>query len=138
MFIASLSAPVKLKVCRAFPRMKFYLEVQGGLSPVTLWLPSDFTGRIHLACSSAHKPTFSPGFVNSILPHVRINAEEVCAYDGEDEVVVRTTGKVTLKMWDIAAGAPERKSRERWRRLLGCSSMKTPEATIDWDFLLDD
>jgi hypothetical protein len=115
--------------------MKFYLEVQGGYSDIILWLPSDFRGHIHHS-SPSHKPTYSPGFANRILPHVRINEEIYDEDDDEDEVVVRTMGKLSFKMWDIATGAPERKGKETWRRMLKLK--KSSESTIDWDFLLED
>jgi hypothetical protein len=119
--------------CRQFPRSNFYLEVQGGTSDVTLWLPSDFRGHIH----HTKKAAFSPGFVNRIMRNVHLN-EEVYEDEGNgDGVIVCTDGRVEFRMWDIHTGAPESLGKETWKRMFGCSK-KAPETAIDWDFLLDD
>jgi len=133
MFLASDTAPIRAKVCRQYPRSNFYLEVQGSTSDVTLWLPSDFKGHIHYTGKAA----FSPGFVNRIMQNVHLNQD---IYDDEgnrDGVVVCTDGRVEFRMWDIHTGAPESLGKETWKRMFGCSK-RTPETTIDWDFLLDD
>jgi hypothetical protein len=82
--------------------------------------------------------SFSSGFTNRILPHARIN-EEIALDDlggAEDEVLV-CARRVSLRMWDVAAGAPESRHKETWRRMFGCGK-RAPETTIDWDFLLND
>jgi len=132
MFLGSDKAPIRARVCRQFPRSNFYLEVHGGTSDVTLWLPSDFKGHIH----HTGKAAFSPGFVNRIMRNVRLN-EEVYNEGNEDDVVVCTNGRVEFRMWDIHTGAPESLGKEAWKRMFGCGK-RAPETTIDWDFLLDD
>jgi len=133
MFVANDHQPIKLKVCRNFPRSKFYLEVQAETSDVTIWLPSDFKGQIH----HTGKPHFSPGFVNRILSNVLLNESDVEEFCGEDSVVVVTRGRITFRMWDIKTCRPENTHKESLRRIFGCSR-KAPETTIDWDFLLKD
>jgi hypothetical protein len=159
LFVGTDSADIKVKVvsrqqpgsisqssftfgqCRTYPRVNFYLEVHAGSADVIVWLPSDFKGHIyHPSSSSPHSPShklrFSTGFVNHIMPRVRLN-EEAYNNDGQDEVFVRSTGKVTFKMWDIVTAAPEKKSKETWKRLLSCSR-RTREKPMNWDFLLED
>ncbi|KZP32548.1 hypothetical protein FIBSPDRAFT_848371, partial [Athelia psychrophila] len=131
MLLASDAAPIKAKICRQILRTNFYLEVQGGVSDVTLWLPSDFKGHIH----HSGKAAFSPGFCNRIMQNVQFNTE---VYDGTpcDEVAVVTQGRVEFRMWDVSTGAPESVGKETWKRMFGCGR-RTPEITIDWDYLLD-
>ncbi|KAF5386562.1 hypothetical protein D9615_001905 [Tricholomella constricta] len=133
MFIGSDTAPIKVKVCRHYPRSRFYLEIQGGTSDVTVWLPSDFKGQIHHSA----KATYSAGFVNRIMQHVRINEPEYDEVHDEDDVVVCTRGRITFRMWDIQTHAPENTQREALKRMFGCTR-KAPETAIDWDFLLED
>jgi hypothetical protein len=151
MFLGSDTAPIRAKVvsthvtevtslvnsrlrqCRQFPRSNFYLEVQGGTSDVTLWLPSDFKGHIH----HTGKAAFSPGFVNRIIRNVRLNEEVYGNERNGDEVTVCTDGRVEFRMWDIHTGAPESLGKETWKRMFGCGK-KAPETAIDWDFLLND
>ena len=151
MFLGSDSAPIRAKVvstrvtevtslansrprqCRQFPRSNFYLEVQGGTSDVTLWLPSDFKGHIH----HTGKAAFSPGFVNRIIRNVRLNEGIYSNERDGDEVTVCTDGRVEFRMWDIHTGAPESLGKETWKRMFGCGK-KAPETAIDWDFLLND
>ncbi|KAF7970660.1 hypothetical protein HWV62_44981 [Athelia sp. TMB] len=132
MCLGSESAPIKAKVCRQMLRTNFYLEVQGGTSDVTLWLPSDFKGHIH----HSGKAAFSPGFINRIMQNVQFNTE---VYDSApcDEVVVVTQGHVEFRMWDVSTGSPESLGKETWKRVFGCGR-RSPEMTIDWDYLLDD
>jgi len=135
MFVGSGTAPVRVKVCRHYPRSKFYLEVQGGTSDVTIWLPSDFRGQIH----HSSKATFSAGFVNRVLGNVRFNEPYTKEDPSEDVVVVCTHGHITFRMWDIQTGAPENCRMEKLKRMFGCTKKsESPEATIDWDFLLED
>lgn len=54
----------------------------------------------------------------------------------EDEVLV-CARKICLRMWDVAAAAPESRTREAWKRMFGCTK-RAPETSIDWDFLLSD
>ncbi|KAF8188359.1 hypothetical protein BJ912DRAFT_1042556 [Pholiota molesta] len=133
MFVGNDSAPIKLKVCRNFPRSKFYLEVVGETSDVTIWLPSDFKGQIHYN----GRPSFSAGFVNRVLRNVRLNERGGSDYNIEDALVISTLGHVTLRMWDVQTCSPENSQKESLKRLFGCSR-KAPETTIDWDFLLKD
>lgn len=151
MLAESQSSPVKLKVvrsarrerpnsrlnassqCRNSPRTRFYLEVQGGASDVTLWLPSDFKGQIH----HAGKATFSAGFINRILRRARVNEPDGEERHDEDGVVVITRGRITFKMWDVQTSSPENTHKESLKRIFGCS-WKAPETVIDWDCLLKD
>jgi len=133
MFIGNESGPIKLKICRNFPRSRFYLEVQGETSDVTIWLPSDFKGQIH--CSG--RPSFSSGFVNRIMRQVRLNEPSSPENSEEDDVIVYTRGAVNFRMWDVQTCAPENCHKESFRRMFGCAR-KAPETMIDWDFLLKD
>ncbi|KAF9466268.1 hypothetical protein BDZ94DRAFT_1251551 [Collybia nuda] len=133
MFVGSESAPIRVKVCRYYPQSKFYLEVQGGSSDVTVWLPSDFRGQIH----HSSKASFSAGFVNRIMQNVRLNDPEYNEIYSEDDVIVCTQGHITFRMWDIQTCAPEKPHKEAFRRMFGCTR-RAPETAIDWDFLLDD
>lgn len=136
MLVAAHSKPVKAKVCRQpSQRSHFYLHVQAHSSDVTVWLPSDFNGRV--SCTT--RPAFSAGFVNRVMQNTRlclgIPTDESSM--NEDELVVCTGGKITLRMWDVGKGAVEREGKEMVRRMFGCG-MRAPETTIDWDCLLDD
>jgi hypothetical protein len=124
--------------CRPCPRLNFYLEIQANSSNVFIWLPPDFKGHIHLPNSCSQNALFSPGCVNRIMQHVRIN-EEIYGDGGADEVVVTTSGKVSFMTWDIATGNPEKRMSDTWRRmsLLRCFR-KSPQVPMNWDFLLDD
>ncbi|KAF9057145.1 hypothetical protein BJ165DRAFT_10505 [Panaeolus papilionaceus] len=155
MFVANDDEPIKLKVCRNFPRSKFYLEVIADTSDVTVYLPSDFKGSIHLSSTKSTK--FSSGFVNRILRNARLNQKSSTAtatgfrltqlHDddestesegtNEDEVLVNTRGKVTFKMWDIQTCSVENAGKEGLKRLFGCTR-QAPETPIDWDCLLKD
>ncbi|KAF5373090.1 hypothetical protein D9758_001564 [Tetrapyrgos nigripes] len=134
MFVGTESSePIKLKVCRNFARMKFYLEVHGSTADVVVWLPSDFRGRIQ----HSGRACFSSGFVNRIMQHVRFNDHRD---DGflEDCVVISTTGHITFRMWDVETCSPESTHKELLRRVFGCSKA-APETSgpNDWDFLLE-
>ncbi|KIJ69650.1 hypothetical protein HYDPIDRAFT_36672 [Hydnomerulius pinastri MD-312] len=132
MFVGAEEAPVKLKVCRPVPRCKFYLEVQAATADVTVWLPSDFRGRIR----HSGRASYSAGFVNRMMANIRLNEKTYDRWEG-DEVLVRTSGTVTFRMWDVNTSAPEKPHKETWKRMFKCSK-KAPETCIDWDFLLDD
>ncbi|KAH9948112.1 hypothetical protein B0H21DRAFT_882681 [Amylocystis lapponica] len=74
MYIGSpQSESVKVKVCRNFlptRTTKFHLEVYSPSSTdTTIWLPSDFKGRIHRS-ATCRKTSFSAGFTNRILQNV--------------------------------------------------------------------
>ena len=58
----------------------------------------------------------------------------------EDEVIVHTAGQVTFRMWDIHRGEPEARYKETCKRMFGFGwcMKRSPEVTIDWDFLLED
>ncbi|KAJ4488565.1 hypothetical protein J3R30DRAFT_3696449 [Lentinula aciculospora] len=151
MFVGTEAGHVKLKVvscctcipsnfvltgirqCRSFSRCKFYLEVQASMSDVTLWLPSDFKGRIQYS----GKAKFSSGFVNRIMQNVYLTSDDDTDATDEDCVVVVTNGNIMFRMWDVQICAPENAQKETLKRMFGCSK-KAPETTIDWDFLLED
>ncbi|KAF8919256.1 hypothetical protein CPB85DRAFT_1212878 [Mucidula mucida] len=130
-FLGNDSAPIKAKICRNSPKTKFFLDVQASSADVTVYLPSDFTGRIHCA----GRPSLSSGFLNRIMPNVRFQ-DSVDSGLPEDEVVVVTSGRITFRMWDVRTGTPENAQKEALKRMFG-RTHKAPE-TIDWDFLLDD
>ncbi|KAG5647198.1 hypothetical protein DXG03_001157 [Asterophora parasitica] len=133
MYIGSDTSPIKVKVCRHYPRSRFYLEVQSDSSDVTVWLPSDFRGQIH---HNAKTASYSAGFINRIMAHARINEPAYDDINDEDDVLVCTRGRVTFRMWDIQTRTPENSQKECLKRMFGCTR-KAPE-TIDWDFLLED
>jgi len=133
MFIANDSAPIKAKVCRHYHGSKFYLEIRASTSDVTVWLPSDFKGQIH----HTGRASFTAGFTNRILRNARINGADHCELPDEDDVVVRTRGHITFRMWDIQTHAPENTQKEALKRIFSCVR-RAPETTIDWDFLLED
>lgn len=115
-------------------RCKFYLEIRAKVSNVTVWLPSDFKGRIR----HSGRASYSAGFVNRILKNVRFSDDTLDQWD-VDEVVVQTMGTVAFRMWDVRANAPENSHKETLKRMFGGS--KKPEGMrrgINWDFLLDD
>ncbi|KAJ8522653.1 hypothetical protein ONZ45_g771 [Pleurotus djamor] len=132
MMISSEDGPCRVKVCRPIHRSKFYLDIESENSDVTVWLPSDFRGRI----THSGRATYSAGFVNRIMKNVRLNEGSYSdAADDQDEVVVVTRGTIAFRMWDVQTRAPENARKETLRRLFGCK--KSPETAIDWDFLLD-
>ncbi|KAF7359259.1 hypothetical protein MSAN_01268200 [Mycena sanguinolenta] len=134
MFLGNESYPMKLKVCRNYYHAKFEMEVRASTSDITLWLPSDFKGVIHCPKNT----TFSAGFINRIMSNVRLNDRDAQHVFDEDEVIVSTCGRVTLRMWDVQTSMPENPSKETFKRLF-CCSRKAPETTShDWDFLLED
>ncbi|KAI0350196.1 hypothetical protein OH77DRAFT_1413478 [Trametes cingulata] len=74
MYVGSeCGASIKVKVCRKFTATRptsFKLEVHSASgADVTIWLPSDFKGRIHRS-SSCKKVSFSAGFTNRIMRNV--------------------------------------------------------------------
>ncbi|TFK72143.1 hypothetical protein BDN72DRAFT_836523 [Pluteus cervinus] len=131
MFVGSDMGPIKVKICRHVPRLRFYLDVRSTGAPITIWLPSDFRGQINYS----GKATFSSGFVNRVMQNVRFNSSH--QEDYEDIVVVDSPGAITFRMWDVQTGAPENTHRETLKRMFGCAR-KAPETSIDWDFLLED
>ncbi|PBK83705.1 hypothetical protein ARMGADRAFT_1018924 [Armillaria gallica] len=133
MFVGNDSGHMKLKICRNSVKSKFYLEIQSSTSDITVWLPSDFKGRIH----SLGKKSFSSGFLNRIMQSVQLNGVE---HDGfaEDEVVVMSSGHVTFRMWDVLTGAPERAQKEVLKRMFGRTQKARETSTMNWDFLLED
>ena len=127
--------------CRTSRAAPFLLSVHAPSgAPVTLYLPSDFTGTIRMPVRPA-KVALSAGFSNAIQPRVRLSSaprqEGEEAYD-MDEVEVYASGLVTLKMWDVCDGTPERVTRETWRKLCRATSRRDLQRAGDWDFLLDD
>lgn len=109
-------------------------------APVTLYLPSDFAGTIRLPVRPA-KLALSAGFTNAIQPRVRLSGaprEEGHEEYDVDEVEVYASGPVTLRMWDVCEGTPERAARETWRKLCRAASRRDLTRAGDWDFLLDD
>jgi len=148
MFVSNDDGEVKVKVCRplASHRCGFSLEVVSSRSDVTVWLPSDFHGKIHLhsASPSRSKATLSPGFSNKIMHNVQLSLDDSNSIDGDywnpdsrDEVNIRTSGNVNLKMWDVRTSAPEVKSKETLKRIFGSKTKKLSKR-VNWDFLLED
>ena len=151
LFVGGDSAPLKVKLvssttlflwisvnltcskCRPQPRIKFYLEIQAGTSDVSVWLPSNFKGQIHYS----GKASFSAGFTNSIMRNARLNEGDYVEDYAEDVLVVVTCGRITFRMWDVHANAPENTHKEAFKRMFGCMR-RAPETTVDWDFLLED
>lgn len=138
-----------IQQCRplASHRCGFYLEVVSSTSDVTVWLPSDFHGKVHLHSGSLSntrsKATLSPGFSNKIMPNIQLFLDDADRLDGElwspdsiDEVDIQTRGNVSLKMWDVRTSAPEVKSKETLRRIFGSKTKKTSKR-VNWDFLLE-
>ena len=137
--------------CRQSSRTPFHLSVHSASSaPVTLCLPSDFSGRIYLS-SSQSKISLSPGFKNNVISRVRFarlpTPEEKNLFheDGSDEVEIHAAGHITLRIWDVVEGTQERVAREAWRKLcrraISSKNLRGEQRTrqaIDWDFLLDD
>ncbi|KAI0261058.1 hypothetical protein BC834DRAFT_973005 [Gloeopeniophorella convolvens] len=152
MFIQSRSE-IKTAVCRKSPRTPFLLTVcSTAEAPVTLYLPSDFSGIIRFS-SSSPKVSFSAGFKNHILPRVRFARASDSQYkaadeyeeDGADEVEIFATGHITLRVWDVLEGSLESPARGTWRKMcrraINSKSMRPEQRTvqaIDWDFLLED
>ncbi|PCH38426.1 hypothetical protein WOLCODRAFT_136266 [Wolfiporia cocos MD-104 SS10] len=67
---------IKVKVCRNFQptrTTKFRLEVHSSsdAADITIWLPSDFKGRIHRS-SRCQRMSFSAGFTNRIMQNVSL------------------------------------------------------------------
>jgi len=133
MVIRNRSGPTKLKVCRNTPLSRFYLEVHSDTSDVTVWVPSDFKGRIF----HTGKATFSAGFINRIMRNARINEPFAEDLPNEDNIFVHTQGHIMFRMWDIQACGPENVPKETLKRLFGCAR-RAPETSIDWDFLIED
>jgi hypothetical protein len=138
--------------CRQSSRTPFFLSIDSsGSAPVTLYLPSDFSGRIYLSLSS--NVSLSAGFTNHIRPHVQFallsDSQSKTAgehdEDGSDEVEIRAAGRVTLRMWDVVEGTAECVARENLRkfcrRVASSKNLRTEQRAqqaVDWDFLLDD
>ncbi|KAH9180240.1 hypothetical protein EDB89DRAFT_1840237 [Lactarius sanguifluus] len=151
MYIHS-SGEIKSTICRQSSRTPFFLSVDSsGTAPVTLYLPSDFCGRIYLSSSS--NVSLSAGFTNHILPHVRFALLSNSQYkipgehdeDGSDEVEIQATGRITLRMWDVVGGTAESVAREALRKFCrrvasskNIRAEQRAQQAIDWDFLLDD
>ena len=136
--------------CRQSSRTPFHLSVHSSSSaPVTLCLPSDFCGKICLS-SSQSKVSLSPGFTNNVISRVRFarlpNSEEKkMDEDASDEVEIHGAGHITLRIWDVVEGAPERVAREAWRKMcrraISSKNLRAEQRArqaMDWDFLLDD
>jgi hypothetical protein len=133
MFVASETTHMKLKICRSAASSRFYLELRALSSDITVWLPSDFKGRIH----HTGRANFSAGFVNKIMGNVTFNDDFFCDPSTDDVVAVSTSGDVTFRMWDVRTCSPEVPHKEAMRRIFGCGR-RAPETTINWDFLLED
>ena len=139
--------------CRQSSRTPFFLYVHSSsTAPVTLYLPSDFCGKISFS-SSQPDVTLSAGFSNHVAPRVRFaripdprgGKTNHIDEDGSDVVEIHATGHITLRTWDVVGGAPEKVAREAWRKICRrATSSKNLRAEqrarqgIDWDFLLDD
>jgi hypothetical protein len=131
-------------------RCAFYLQVtSASSSDVTVWLPSDFDGTIHLQSKhgSGSRPRLciSPGFSNHILKNTNLylDGQESRNESGDgftgglDLVDITTSGNVHLKMWDVRTSAPEVKSKETLVKFFGLTKKK-PTNHLNWDFLLED
>lgn len=71
------------------------------------------------------------------MHNVRFQAEDAGVLD--DEVNVTTSGRITLRMWDVRNGAPENAQKEALKRMFGRGPKAADTAApIDWDFLLED
>ena len=83
--------------CRRFNptrTTKFKLEVHSASnSDITIWLPSDFKGRIHRS-SACKKVTFSAGFTNRIL-------RNVCLTQSRRPSVVSTSDHTAYRFSEI-------------------------------------
>lgn len=114
------------------------MSVYAETSNVTVWLPSDFSGRIRF--DPTCKTIFSAGFANKILQNICLNEPIVNLEDTytEDDVVIVTRGRITFRMWDVQSGSPENSQKEALKRIFCGSSRKNPEVGIDWDCLLKD
>ena len=139
--------------CRQSFRTPFFLCVHSSsTAPVTLYLPSDFCGKISFS-SSQPNVSLSAGFSNHVAPRVRFaripdprdEKTNKIDDDGSDAVEIHATGLITLRIWDVVGGAPEKIARETWRKMCRrATSSKNLRAEqraqqgIDWDFLLDD
>jgi hypothetical protein len=139
--------------CRQSSRTPFFLSVHSSsTAPVTLYLPSDFGGKISLSASQT-KVSLSAGFSNHVIPRVRFariagpREKKMNEFDedGSDEVEIHAAGPITLRMWDVVEGAPERIAREAWRKIcrraISSKNLRADHRArqgIDWDFLLDD
>jgi len=133
MVVRNRSGSTKLKVCRNMPLSRFYLEVYSDTSDVTIWVPSDFKGRIF----HTGRATFSSGFINRIMRNARMNEPFAEERANEDDIFVHTKGHIAFRMWDNQACAPENVPKESLKRLFGCTR-RAPETAINWDFLIED
>ena len=128
----------------------FNLQVVAGTSDVTLWIPSNFKGFVtYVAGDKGRKSaSFSPAFVDCVLPHAFINRPVPKSWAG-DRVAVQTTGSVTFRVWDVFAKAPEK--TDVWRKVFGSSGGATvmgdnrrastqsqKDQGLNWDFLIED
>ncbi|TFY74342.1 hypothetical protein EWM64_g9670 [Hericium alpestre] len=157
MYLHSERHEIKARVGRKSLHAAFFLSVHASsAAPVTLYLPSDFSGVIRIpSCdSSRQKISLSAGFSNHILPRVRFmssSSPHTCqeAQNVHDEVEIFASGPITLRMWNVVDGMPEKATREVFRRLLKCASSthvsgppkakdREQQRVIDWDFLLED
>ena len=139
--------------CRQSSRTPFFLSVHSSsTAPVTLCLPSDFSGKISFS-SSQCKVSLSPGFTNNVISRVRFGRisgpqdkkMNRIDEDGSDEVEINAAGHITLRIWDVVGGAPESVAREAWRKMcrraISSKNLRAEQRTrqaMDWDFLLDD
>jgi hypothetical protein len=144
---------IKSVVCRQSSRTPFFLCVHSSsTAPVTLCLPSDFSGKIGFSSPQA-KVSLSPGFSNKVISRVRfarISSPQEKKMnrideDGSDEVEIHAAGNITLRIWDVVEGAPESVAREAWRKMCrratSSKNLRAEQRTrqaIDWDFLLED
>lgn len=154
MFLSSEAGAVRAKVCRHALNRSFNLTITGGLNTdVVVWIPSNFTGFITVSGSHA---SFSPSFVERIMPNARINHSVPQAWRG-DEINVETGGRVAFRVWDVLSRraepekciAQQRRTGDVWRRMFGGVSASNGASekkglrqqsvqTWDWDFLIED
>ena len=124
--------------CRHCFHRPFHLEVAGGSSDVTIWIPSNFKGFI-LYGTGASQITFSAAVVTNILPNACVNRPVPKGWNG-DLVEIRTSGNISFRVWDIFSKAPEEPQKlHGWRKMFGGAEKRPPPTpTWNWDFLIED
>ena len=126
--------------CRYALNRPFNLEVAGGTSDVTVWVPSNFRGYIsYSSSSSSAKVTFSAGFLEKVFSNTAMNRGVPKSWNG-DRIAIATGGNITFRVWDVITKGPEaHHKRDVWRRMFGGAERRPPPTpTWNWDFLIED
>ena len=100
-----------------------------------VWIPSNFKGFISYAGAKA---SFSPGFMDFVLPNAYINRQIPKSWSG-DRVIVQTSGSVAFRVWDVFAKTPEK--TDVWRKVFRGSERRASNPmgqAWNWDFLIED